>query len=87
MERSKMDPVGPSKLSLFSLRLVIGAWWEVLDARDFFDGKKPEASLLNQQLIDEGIRREPVCSLAVRRSANLWTLVDLRIPAVLKLLF
>ncbi len=52
--------ITPSKLALFSLSPVIGAWWEELDARLLFDGKKPEISPLNQQLFDDGIRHERV---------------------------
>jgi predicted RecB family nuclease len=52
--------INPSKLSLFSLSSVIGAWWEELEARGLFEGTKPEPSALDQQLFADGLRHEQV---------------------------
>ena len=52
--------ITPSQLSLFSISPVIGAWWQELEARQLFDGRKPELSALDQQLRDDGHRHEEV---------------------------
>ena len=38
--------ITPSKLSLFSICPVIGAWWEELQAQKLFGGSKPAVSEL-----------------------------------------
>lgn len=52
--------ITPSKLSLFSRSPVIGAWWEELESRGCFEGRKPETSALDQQLFADGLRHEQV---------------------------
>lgn len=37
---------------------MIGAWWQELEARELFDGTKPQVSELDQQLFADGLRHE-----------------------------
>ena len=61
--------ITPSQLSLFSISLVIGAWWEELQAQKLFEGSKPDVSELDQQLFADGSARS-MASVRARRFIN-----------------
>ena len=58
--QSNLLLITPSKLSLFSRSLVIGAWWEELETCGLFEGANPDVSALDQQLFADGLRHEQV---------------------------
>ena len=52
--------ITPSQLSLVSISPVVGPWWQELEARQLFEGRKPEVSALDEQLFADGLRHEQV---------------------------
>ena len=63
--------ITPSRLSLFSIGPVIGAWSEKLQGQKLFEGRKPAVTELDKQLFAEGLRHEQVLLTKLEKAGRL----------------